>query len=161
MPVAKSISRLPSTSSMIAPEALAVTIGWMLNTACGTAAARRSNHSRDLGPGTSVTSLRSCGMSTCWRLLVRMASVSHEARGGSEPALPLRSAHVRGLSHHVRHAQPEAGGHAVRQVEPEPLRRARRERRQDDLGERPVVADRVVDREHRVRVADLALDLDL
>ena len=64
MPVAKSISRLPSTSSMIAPDARAVTIGWVLNTPCGTAVARRSNHSRDLGPGISVTTLRSCGMST-------------------------------------------------------------------------------------------------
>jgi hypothetical protein len=71
IPVAKSIRRLPSTSSMIAPDARAVTIGWVLKTPCGTADARRSNHSRDLGPGISVTTLRSCGMSTCRCLLVR------------------------------------------------------------------------------------------
>src|SRR6266508_3606148 len=63
MPVAKSISRLPSTSSMIEPDARAVTMGWTLNTACGMAAFRRSNHSRDFGPGISVTTFRSCGMS--------------------------------------------------------------------------------------------------
>src|SRR5581483_8267917 len=33
-------------------------------TPCGTAAARRANHSRERGPGISVTTLRSCGMST-------------------------------------------------------------------------------------------------
>src|SRR5438034_2594772 len=63
MPVAKSISRLPSTSSMIQPEARAVTMGWTLNTAWGMAAFRRSNHSRDFGPGISVRTFRSCGMS--------------------------------------------------------------------------------------------------
>jgi hypothetical protein len=59
MPVAKSISRFPSTSSTIAPDARAVTIGWMFATPRGTALSRRSNHSRDLGPGISVTSFRS------------------------------------------------------------------------------------------------------
>src|SRR5438034_1002665 len=63
MPVAKSISRLPSTSSMIQPEARAVTMGWTLSTAWGMAAFRRSNHSRDFGPGISVRTFRSCGMS--------------------------------------------------------------------------------------------------
>src|SRR5438034_2218026 len=63
MPVAKSISRLPSTSSMIEPEARAVTVGWTLTAAWGTAAFRRSNHSRDFGPGISVRTFRSCGMS--------------------------------------------------------------------------------------------------
>src|SRR5436309_11627234 len=63
IPVAKSISRLPSTSSMIEPEARAVTMGWTLKTAWGMAAFRRSNHSRDFGPGISVRTFRSCGMS--------------------------------------------------------------------------------------------------
>ncbi len=51
IPVARSISRLPSTSSTIAPEARAVTIGWRLETPAGTASARRSNHSRTLRAG--------------------------------------------------------------------------------------------------------------
>ena len=59
MPVAKSISRFPSTSSTIAPDARAVTIGWIAPTPLATAASRRANHSRDFGPGISVTSLRS------------------------------------------------------------------------------------------------------
>ena len=41
MPVAKSISRFPSTSSTIAPAARAVTIGWRFATPRGTAASRR------------------------------------------------------------------------------------------------------------------------
>src|SRR6185437_8557330 len=44
-------------------HARAVTIGWMLATPGGMAAARRSNKARLFGPGTSVTSLRSCGIS--------------------------------------------------------------------------------------------------
>src|SRR6185503_12819214 len=63
IPVARSISRLPSTSSTIAPDARAVTTGWRFATPVGTASVRRANHSVLLGPGTSVTSLRSCGMS--------------------------------------------------------------------------------------------------
>ena len=63
MPVAKSIRRFPSTSSMIALLARAVTTGWRLATPAGTASARRANHSWLFGPGISVTSLRSCGMS--------------------------------------------------------------------------------------------------
>ena len=50
MPVAKSISRFPSTSSTIAPAARAVTIGWRFATPWGTAASRRANHSRDSWP---------------------------------------------------------------------------------------------------------------
>ena len=56
MPVAKSIRRLPSTSSTIALDARAVTIGWIAPTPLATASARRANHSRDLGPGISVMS---------------------------------------------------------------------------------------------------------
>ena len=59
IPVARSIRRFPSTSSTIAPDARAVTIGWRLATPSGIAAARRSNKARLLGPGTSVMSLRS------------------------------------------------------------------------------------------------------
>ncbi len=64
MPVEKSISRLPSTSSMIAPEARALTIGWIAGNADVMAPSRRAIHSFDFGPGIWVRTLRSCGMST-------------------------------------------------------------------------------------------------
>src|SRR4029453_18772301 len=100
IPVAKSISRLPSTSSMIEPDARAVTIGWTLNTAWGMAAFRRSNHSRDFGPGISVTTFRSCGMSIvlpsgrgC------RSSVTRRAGGaGSRPAAGEPRSRVAGWS---------------------------------------------------------------
>ena len=121
MPVAKSISRLPSTSSMIAPDARAVTIGWVLNTPCGTAVARRSNHSRDLGPGISVTTLRSCGMSTVPpRLLARLLArpvprwVPAEASATGLPhslASPGRSAF--GTDHRSRPGGPHRAGFGI------------------------------------------------
>ena len=46
MPVAKSISRLPSTSSTIAPEARAVTIGWMFATPVGDGLRRAARTTR-------------------------------------------------------------------------------------------------------------------
>src|SRR4051794_18424046 len=79
MPVAKSIKRLPSTSSTIAPEARAVTTGWRFATPTGTAVARRANHSVLLGPGISVTSFRSCGMSMV--ISVMCSAVARQALG--------------------------------------------------------------------------------
>ena len=63
MPEPKSISRLPSTSSMIPPPARAVKTGSVEPTPAATAATRRACSSADFGPGMAVTTRRSCGMS--------------------------------------------------------------------------------------------------
>ena len=88
MPVAKSMRRLPSTSSMIAPDARAVTTGWIPPTPRGTADARRTNHSLHFGPGTPVTSFRSCGMSMT-------GPPSPASSGASRAALPASIVRVR------------------------------------------------------------------
>ena len=62
-PAPRSISWLPSTSWMIAPEAAWVKIGAVEAMPLGTAAFRRSNSSRERGPGISVTMRRSCARS--------------------------------------------------------------------------------------------------
>ena len=60
IPEPRSINRLPSTSSMIPPEARAHDTGMVTPTACETAATRRFVISSDFGPGIAVTSLRLC-----------------------------------------------------------------------------------------------------
>ena len=60
MPEPRSISRLPSTSSMIPPKARAHDTGIVTPTPRATAATRRLLISIDWGPGISVTSLRLC-----------------------------------------------------------------------------------------------------
>src|SRR5688572_4344606 len=60
MPEPMSISWLPSTSTRIAPSARSTKAGRIVPTPGGTAAVRRASISLDRGPGTSVTSLRSC-----------------------------------------------------------------------------------------------------
>jgi hypothetical protein len=60
-PAPKSIRRLPSTSSTMAPSARSTKIGTVLKTAAGTARSRRAQSSRDRGPGMSVTTRRSRG----------------------------------------------------------------------------------------------------
>ena len=61
IPEPKSISELPSTSTTTPPPAATANTGIVVDTACETAASRRSVHSRESGPGISVTSRRSCG----------------------------------------------------------------------------------------------------
>ncbi len=63
MPEPKSISRLPSTSSTMPPPARATNTGRVTPTPSATAADLRAISSCDFGPGTAVTSLRSCGTS--------------------------------------------------------------------------------------------------
>ena len=63
MPLARSISELPSTSTITPPPAAATYTGSTLPTPDATAAPRRSCSSRDRGPGISVTTRRSCGRS--------------------------------------------------------------------------------------------------
>src|SRR6266851_5449038 len=54
MPPAKSMKRLPSTSSMSAPSARSTKIGVICDTPRGTASVRRRIHSWERGPGTEV-----------------------------------------------------------------------------------------------------------
>src|SRR5580765_3479294 len=54
MPPAKSMKRLPSTSSMSAPSARSTKIGVICDTPRGTASVRRHIHSWERGPGTEV-----------------------------------------------------------------------------------------------------------
>ena len=63
MPLARSISELPSTSTITPPPAAATYTGSTLPTPDATAAVRRSCSARDRGPGISVTSRRSWGRS--------------------------------------------------------------------------------------------------
>ena len=58
----------------------------------------------------------------------------------------------------VRHRDPERGPHTVGEIDPQPLRQAARQGREQDLVEGSIVAHHVLDREHRVPVADLILD---
>src|ERR687890_182907 len=51
MPEPKSISELPSASTMTPPPAATANTGIVVDTAFETAASRRSVHSRDRGPG--------------------------------------------------------------------------------------------------------------
>jgi hypothetical protein len=60
MPEPKSMSWLPSTSARTAPEARVMKTGSVVETPRATTLLRRSNSSRDFGPGTSVTRRRSC-----------------------------------------------------------------------------------------------------
>lgn len=60
MPEPRSMSRLPSTSSMMPPPARATKTGTETLTACDTADARRLLSSSESGPGISVTSWRVC-----------------------------------------------------------------------------------------------------
>src|SRR5437870_9439389 len=64
MPAPRSISWLPSTSRRIAPDAASTKIGVDEPRPFGTAARRRSSIARDLGPGISVASLRSCAIAS-------------------------------------------------------------------------------------------------
>src|SRR5579875_2540647 len=61
MPAARSMKRLPSASSRMPPEALTANTGSVVPTPSGRASRRRAISSCDFGPGTSVTSRRSCG----------------------------------------------------------------------------------------------------
>src|SRR4051812_20432398 len=61
MPEPRSISELPSTSTSTPPPARSTNSGTVVPTAEDTAAVRRAMSSRDRGPGSSVTSRRSCG----------------------------------------------------------------------------------------------------
>src|SRR4051795_8583024 len=61
MPEPRSISELPSTSTSTPPPARSTNSGTVVPTAEDTAAVRRARSSRDRGPGSSVTSRRSCG----------------------------------------------------------------------------------------------------
>ncbi len=62
MPAPRSISRLPSTSSTMPPDADATKIGKVVATPSGTAALRRSHNARERGPGISVRSERRCSI---------------------------------------------------------------------------------------------------
>src|ERR671918_2031131 len=85
-PAPKSISRFPSTSSTIAPEARSTNTGTVLNTAFGIAALRRAISSRERGPGMSVTRRRSWGSS--------MGSIFQSAAPDSRRARSKRSSAV-------------------------------------------------------------------
>src|SRR4051794_29611899 len=61
IPDPRSISELPSTSTRTPPPARSTNSGTVVPTAEDTAAVRRAMSSRDRGPGSSVTSRRSCG----------------------------------------------------------------------------------------------------
>src|SRR3954452_9632224 len=61
MPEPRSISELPSTSTSTPPAARSTNSGTVVPTAEDTAAVPRAMSSRDRGPGSSVTSRRSCG----------------------------------------------------------------------------------------------------
>jgi hypothetical protein len=58
------MKRLPSTSSITAPEAAAAYTGVMVATPLATALRRRSSRARLPGPGISPASFFSCGMLT-------------------------------------------------------------------------------------------------
>ena len=58
IPEPKSISELPSASTTTPPPAATANTGIITDTADDTAASRRAVHSRDTGPGISVTSRR-------------------------------------------------------------------------------------------------------
>src|SRR5436190_7328551 len=152
MPVARSIRRLPSTSSTIAPDARAVTIGWMLATPGGMAAARRSNRARLLGPGTSVTSLRSCGMS--------MDTVCRSGRPES-PRSPRAGCRRLGVTDHVDHAEPGLALEPVGEVEAQPPRWAGRQRGEHDRVERFAAKEDILDGEGGVGVAHLAVHVGI
>ncbi len=62
-PAPRSIRLLPSTSRRMAPDAAPTNTGVVKKMPCGTAAFRRSSRARDLGPGISVMSRRSWGIS--------------------------------------------------------------------------------------------------
>src|SRR5437867_1395759 len=152
MPVARSIRRFPSTSSTIAPDERAVTIGWMLATPGGIAAARRSNRARLFGPGISVISLRSCGMS--------MDTVCRS--GGPESPRSLRAGSCRlGVTDHVDHAEPGPALEPVGEVEAEPPGRARRQRGEHDRIERFPAQEHVLHGEGGIGVAHLAVDVGI
>ena len=61
IPEPKSINELPSTSTTTPPPAATANTGIVTVTAFETAASRRCVHSRETGPGISVTSRRSWG----------------------------------------------------------------------------------------------------
>ena len=69
IPEARSISRLPSTSSTIPPPARATNTPSVVPTPAGIAAARRSMSARDRGPGISVCTSRLWGT---WSVVVSM-----------------------------------------------------------------------------------------
>ena len=60
MPDPRSMNRLPSTSSMMPPEARATNTGMVTPTPRETAATRRLPSAVETGPGIAVTSLRLC-----------------------------------------------------------------------------------------------------
>ena len=61
IPEPKSINELPSASTTTPPPAATANTGIITDTADDTAACRRAVHSRETGPGISVTSRRSWG----------------------------------------------------------------------------------------------------
>src|SRR3954469_4048060 len=61
MPEPRSMSELPSTSTIKPPPARSTNSGTVVPTADETAAVRRAMSSRERGPGSSVTSRRCCG----------------------------------------------------------------------------------------------------
>ena len=77
----------------------------------GIAAARRSNSARLFGPGTSVTSLRSCGMS--------MMSIDIVCRSGATES-PRAGCRRLGVTDHVDHAEPGLALEPVREVQAQP-----------------------------------------
>ena len=63
MPEPKSISELPSASSITPPPAAVMKTGSVVETPRATVELRRSIRVRETGPGISVTRLRRCGSS--------------------------------------------------------------------------------------------------
>ncbi|CAG7609869.1 exported hypothetical protein [Actinacidiphila bryophytorum] len=90
MPEPKSISRFPSTSSTTPPPARRTYTGSVTPTPSATAAAFLADNSCDFGPGTAVTSLRSCGNSLMTGILLEFLD---PAPSGPSPRLGRRRAH--------------------------------------------------------------------
>ncbi|CAG6391616.1 exported hypothetical protein [Actinacidiphila cocklensis] len=87
MPEPKSISRFPSTSSTIPPPARRTYTGRVTPTPSATAADFLADNSCDFGPGTAVTSLRSCGNSLMTGILLEFLD---PAPSGRSPRLGRR-----------------------------------------------------------------------
>ena len=72
IPEPRSMMRLPSRSSIIAPSARVIIAGKAIPTPPETASLRRAITSADLGPGIAVAMWRDCGRKSCPRRLIVM-----------------------------------------------------------------------------------------